>query len=180
MKKAVLVIDVQQALFDAVKPPYEAQAVISNINQVTAWARVNNIPIIYIQHERPDTPLAYQSVGWNLANGLEHQSTDFYIRKSSPDSFLRTDLKVLLEQYGIEHLIICGYATEFCIDTTVRKAASLGYSIELVADAHTTHDKSHASAQLIREHHNAILPQMLSFDVSIKALPASELVASSL
>ncbi|WP_020393700.1 cysteine hydrolase family protein [Thiolinea disciformis] len=179
MKKALLVIDVQQALFVAVQPPYEAQSVIRNINQVIAWARVNKIPIIYIQHDRPDTPLAYQSAGWTLANGLEHQSTDFYIRKNSPDSFLRTDLKALLDQHAIEHLIICGYATEFCVDTTVRKAASLGYHIELVADAHTTHDKPHASAQVIRKHHNAILPQLTSFDVPIKALPASELVASS-
>lgn len=176
MKKVVLVIDVQQALFGSAKPPYEAQAVISHINQVTAWARSNQTPVIYIQHERPDTPLAYQSTGWSLATGLEHQSTDFSIRKSSPDSFLRTNLKALLDEHAIEHLIICGYATEFCVDTTVRKAASLGYSIELVADAHTTHDKPHASAQWIREHHNMILPQLTSFDVSIKALPTSELV----
>lgn len=179
MKKAVLVIDVQQALFASAKPPDEAQTVISHINQVTVWARSNQTPVIYIQHERPDTPLAHQSIGWNLANGLEHQPTDFYIRKSSPDSFLRTNLQALLDEHAIEHLIICGYATEFCVDTTVRKAASLGYSIELVADAHTTHDKSHASAQFIQEHHNTILPQLTSFDVSIKTVPTNELVAVS-
>ncbi len=177
MKKAVLVIDVQQALFSSAKPAYEAQAVISNINQVTAWARSNQILVIYIQHERPDTPLAYQSIGWSLANGLEHQPTDFYIRKSSPDSFLRTNLQALLDEHAIEHLIICGYATEFCVDTTTRKAASLGYSIELVADAHTSHDKPHASAQFIREHHNTILPQLTSFDVSIKTTSTNQLVA---
>jgi nicotinamidase-related amidase len=63
------------------------------------------------------------------------------------------------------------------VDTTVRRAAGLGYSVELVSDAHTTHDKSHASAEQIRAHHNATLQNISSFGVKIAAVMADELMS---
>jgi S-ribosylhomocysteine lyase LuxS involved in autoinducer biosynthesis len=33
----------------------------------------------------------------------------------------------------------------------------LGYTVQLVSDAHTTHDKEHLSAEIIRNHHNITL-----------------------
>jgi nicotinamidase-related amidase len=62
------------------------------------------------------------------------------------------------------------------VDTTVRRAAALGYSVTLASDAHTTHDKPHASAAAIRAHENATLPQITSFGQAIVAL-ASERIA---
>ena len=44
------------------------------------------------------------------------------MRKTTPDSFLRTTLSDELEAAGASRLVICGYATEFCVDTTVRRA----------------------------------------------------------
>ena len=44
-----------------------------------------------------------------------------------------------------------------------------------IRKAHTTHDKPHADAARIREHHNATLPAIRSFGVGIRALPAGEI-----
>ena len=90
-----------------------------------------------------------------------------------PDSFLRTNLEDILNSKGINDLIICGYASEFCVDTTVRRAAALGFAVSLVSDAHTTHDKDHASAVKIREHHNCTLPNISSFGPKISAIPSN-------
>lgn len=98
------------------------------------------------------------------------------MRKQTPDSFLNTNLEALLKQLGAEHLIVCGYASEFCVDTTVRSAAAKGYSIEIVSDAHTTHDKDHASGEQIRIHHNATLPNIVSFGVEVKTLTTEAFV----
>ncbi|MNL42777.1 Isochorismatase family protein [compost metagenome] len=73
--------------------------------------------------------------------------------------------------------MVCGYATEFCVDTTVRRAAGLGMPVTLAADAHTTHDKPHASGARIRAHHNATLPAISSFGVKIAAVPAADIFA---
>jgi nicotinamidase-related amidase len=47
-----------------------------------------------------------------------------------------------------------GFATEFCVDSTLRNAASKDFAIVVVADAHTTADNPVLKAELIRQHHN--------------------------
>lgn len=178
MKSAVLIIDVQSILFDPEARPFEADAVIERINRVTSWARSNDVVVIYVQHEKVDSTIEFGSDGWQLQAGLKVEEGDQFVRKTTPDSFLNTNLEALLKQHQIEHLIVCGYASEFCVDTTVRRGAALGYSMSLVSDAHTTHDKPHASAEQIRIHHNATLPNISSFGVKIAAVSTDELVAN--
>jgi nicotinamidase-related amidase len=47
-----------------------------------------------------------------------------------------------------------GYATDFCVDATLRSAASKDYSVIVVADAHTTSDNPVLKADVVRRHHN--------------------------
>lgn len=172
MKSTLLVIDVQQALFDETPRPFEADAVVERINTLTARARAAGVPVVFIQHEASD--LEYNSAGWQLQPGLQVKEGDAKLRKTTPDSFLRTELEALLASWQTEHVVICGYASEFCVDTTTRRAAALGYPVTLVSDAHTTHDKPHATGEQIRRHENATLPNIESFGPEIKAIATSE------
>ena len=175
MTIAVLVIDVQSALFDPEPRPFDVNAVLDKINIITSWARNIGYPIIYIQHEQAESIMEYGSKGWQLQGDLIIRESDIVVRKTTPDSFLRTNLESILKRNKVKHLIVAGYASEFCVDTTVRRAASLGYSVELVSDAHTTHNKEHASGETIRIHHNCTLPEVTSFGVKITATQTSEL-----
>lgn len=98
------------------------------------------------------------------------------MRKTTPDAFLRTNLETLLNTLAVDRLIVCGYATEFCVDTTVRRAAGLRYPVTIVGDAHTTHDKDHATGEQIRTHHNATLPNITSFSVKIDVVSVASLI----
>jgi len=171
---ALLVIDVQTGLFDGEIQPFEADAVIQRINRLAEMARAVDVPVVFIQHEAPGSPLAFESPAWQLAKGLEFMTNDRRIRKTTPDSFHSTDLGALLESLGVDHLVITGYASEFCVDTTTRRAAALGYRITLVTDAHTTKDKAHASAASIRAHENATLPDLTSFGTVIRPVLAAD------
>lgn len=173
MNTALLVIDVQRDLFDLTPRPFEADAVVQRINGLTDRARAAGVPVVYIQHEYAEGILVHGSEGWQLARGLRPAPTDTFVRKTTPDAFLRTNLQNLLDGWGVKTVAICGYASEFCVDTTTRRAAALGYGVILAADAHTTHDKAHASAARIREHHNATLPDIGSFGPIIRAVPAA-------
>lgn len=172
MNLALVVIDVQRGLFEPQPPPAEADAVVERINALSAKARQAGAPVVFVQHERAGD-LEPESQGWALHPALDVQPGDHRIRKATPDSFLRTGLDEVLSFCGVEGLVLCGYATEFCVDTTTRSAAAHGYHVVLAADAHTTHDKAHASAAQIRDHHNATLPAIRSFGPTIRALPAA-------
>lgn len=170
MKSALLVIDVQRALFEPA--PADADAVVERINALAQAARRAGAAVIFVQHETGHGALAAESEGWQLLPALQVAASDQRVRKTTPDAFLRTDLPARLHEQGIQRVVVCGYACEFCVDTTVRRAAALGYAVTLAADAHTTHDKPHAGAGQIRAHHNATLPGITSFGVRIEAVVA--------
>lgn len=173
MSTALLVIDVQRGLFDAEPRPFEADAVIARINALTARARVADVPVVFVQHESSSLPVG--SAPWRFADRLHVESRDAVVRKATPDAFLRTELQDLLTSWQVNHLVICGYACEFCIDTTTRCAAALGYAVTLAAYAHTTHDKPHAAAAAIRAHENATLSDLTSFGPVIAAVPSADI-----
>ena len=175
MVAALIVVDVQEGLFRPSPSPALSGDVLARINELTSRARAAGVPVIFIQHETATGDLEYGSPGWALAKELHVQASDEIVRKTTPDSFLRTSLGSILENGGVSHVVICGYATEFCVDTTVRRAAALGYGVTLVADAHTTHDKAHATAARIVEHHNATLPDISSFGPTIKAVATANI-----
>ncbi len=174
MSLALIVIDVQHGLFATDPPPAEAAAVIERINRLTAQARNDGVPVIFVQHER-EGGMEPGSANWQLDGRLHVEGEDRRLRKTTPDAFLRTGLEEVLSFLGVEELVLCGYATEFCVDTTTRSAAAHGYRVTLAADAHTTHDKRHASAAQIRDHHNATLPDITSFGPRIRALATEEI-----
>ncbi|MES2103984.1 MAG: cysteine hydrolase family protein [Pseudomonadota bacterium] len=175
MKSALIVIDVQRGLFDAEPRPADADAVIARINSLAARARAADVPVIFVQHETAAGELQHGTPGWDLEQQLLVEAVDHRIRKTTPDSFLRTELGELLLSMDVEKVVLCGYATEFCVDTTTRRSAALGYEVVIAADAHTTHDKVHATAGQIRIHHNATLPDIGSFGPVISAVNAVDI-----
>ncbi len=175
MKSALLVIDVQRALFNADEPPFEAKAVVERINSLSARANSAGVPIFIIQHEANAGPLLRESSGWQLADGLQTRHTDIFIGKRTPDSFLNTGLHQKLQALDVQRVILCGYASEFCVDTTCRSAAAHGYSVCIASDAHTTHDKPHATGSSIRIHENSTLPNITSFGVPIVAVGSADI-----
>ena len=174
MTTALLIIDVQQALCAGEYEAFESQRVIDRINLVARKARAVSAPVIIIQHESQGGPLDYGAEGWKLAQGLEALPTDTYIRKKTTDSFHQTELHSVLRARGIKSLVICGLQSEFCVDTTTRRALALGYPVVLVSDGHSTMDNSVLSAAQISAHHNETLANITSFGPRVDAVPASE------
>lgn len=175
MRQALLVIDMQTCFFAEEPYPFEANEVIVRINALAQAARKASVPVIWVQQENPSAGLPFESQAWQLEPRLKPSLDDQRLRKSTPDAFLRTAFDGSLKAQGIEQLVICGYATEGCVDTTTRRAMSLGYSVLLVSDAHTTLDKPYASGKTIREHHNATLAGLRSFGPSTIPVLASDL-----
>jgi nicotinamidase-related amidase len=175
MNTAILVIDVQQGLCIGPGAAYDCLGTITRINSLTRQARSHGLPVIFVQHESGPGYLEYGSPDWQLAAGLEVQPSDIRIRKTTPDSFLRTELHQILQDREIGRLVICGMHTEFCVDTTTRKALALGYPVILAADAHTSAGNEALTPQQVIAHHNATLTNISSFGPRAVAISAKEI-----
>jgi nicotinamidase-related amidase len=99
----------------------------------------------------PNTP------GWNIHTAIAPMDGDVIIQKRTPDSFHNTNLQDELKKLGIQRLVLAGIQTDMCVDTTCRRAFSLGYDVVLAKDAHSTWDSKHLTADQIIEHHNNVL-----------------------
>src|SRR5690606_33088636 len=99
MNLALVVIDVQRGLFEPA--PADADAMIERINGLSAKARDAGMPVIFVQHERAGD-LEAESPGWALHPALRVVEGDHRIRKTTPDSFLRTGLDEVLSFCGVE------------------------------------------------------------------------------
>lgn len=152
----VMVVDVQTGLFSTDPPPFEASGVIQRINQVTAAARLAGIAVVMVQHQGPVDGdwLVPATDSWKLHRDLVVAPGDLSVRKTTGDAFYKTDLEKQLRERGIESLVLAGYATEFCIDSTLRNAVSKEFEVFVVSDAHTTNDAPLLKAHAIRQYFN--------------------------
>jgi nicotinamidase-related amidase len=161
MKKntVLLIIDVQEEMFsDTQNPLYKSDELLSKVKFLIEKAHALKIPVIYIQHtDNDDGPMGMGKPGWKIHHSISPFKYDTVILKYTPDSFHNTELHDVLSARKISKIVIAGLQTEFCIDTTCRRAFSLGYDTALVKDAHSTYDSKTLSAEQIIEHHNQII-----------------------
>jgi nicotinamidase-related amidase len=173
---ALLIIDVQVGIIDGFSA-YLGQDVLECINKLRAKAHDSNIPVIYVQHDgQQGHPLEVGSPGWQIHPEIKPNDADLIVRKRAADSFFETTLNQQLEAKGIKHLIIAGCMTEYCVDTTSRRAISMGYDVTLVSDAHTTIDNDRLTASQIIAHHNALLDGFDAGPHLISVKPTDEVI----
>jgi nicotinamidase-related amidase len=145
-------------MYEESDPVYRGEELLDTIGRLIARARAAGVPIIYIQHSGTDGhPLHPQAPGWPIHPAIAPMEGELVIHKQHPDSFQGTDLQRELETRGIKRLIVAGIQTEYCVDTTCRRAYSLGYEVTLVQDGHSTWDSQDLRAPQIIAHHNRVL-----------------------
>lgn len=171
---ALLIIDVQVNL---IEPAYRSSEVLANIQTLLARARATGTPVVYIQHDGPQGhDLHLGTPGWHIHPAIAPLDGELVVHKESSDAFYETILQSELEKLGITHLVVAGGQTEYCVDTTVRRAVSNGYQVTLVSDAHTTFDTEHLTAAQIIAHHNWLLTGFWAGKHEVAVRPTQEIV----
>jgi len=175
-ESTLLVIDAQVGL---IEPSYRSTEVLENINTLLEQARGSQAPVIYIQHDGPEGHgLEVGTAAWEIHPAIKPKDGDVIIHKRASDSFHKTTLQQELERQGIKHLVVVGGQTEYCVDTTCRRATTLGYNVTLVGDAHTTDDYDEAvlsAAQRIN-YHNEVLNGFSTDDSEILVKKTEEII----
>jgi nicotinamidase/pyrazinamidase len=102
----------------------------------------------------PDAPRVRKG-----ANGEDGYS-GFTMRDPSSGDEMPTELDALLRGRGIERVVVCGLATDYCVKATALDGVRLGYEVELLADAV-------AAVNLEREDGERALAEMLEAGVAV-------------
>ncbi len=61
--------------------------------------------------------------------------------------------------------------SQFCVDTTTRRAVSLGFDVTLLEDGHATSDFGALTAEQIVHHHNQILSGFEAGSQTVRVVP---------
>jgi len=132
-KGILLVVDVQ---VDVMSKAWDAPRIIRNVARTVERARVQGVPVIWVQHS--DEGLVDGSPGWQWVPELVPAEGEPLIHKHFNSSFEQTTLEDQLAKFGATHIVLAGAATNWCIRATAYGALDRGYDLTLVKDAHTT------------------------------------------
>ncbi|SHI94186.1 Nicotinamidase-related amidase [Clostridium cavendishii DSM 21758] len=166
MKKALLVIDVQNEYFTGkLKVTYPNNS-FNNILKVMDYAKDNNMIIILVQHTglHGDTFIK-NSDSWHIHSKVLEKSYDYLIEKTKPGSFYETNLEEILKKENVTGVVISGYMSQMCCDTTAREAFHKGYYVEFLSDATGTIDVSNEIGNIRSKdlHKATLIAQSLGF-----------------
>ncbi|HXG93908.1 MAG TPA: cysteine hydrolase family protein [Blastocatellia bacterium] len=138
MKRALLVIDVQNEYFTGRLPVSYPSGSLDQILKAMDAAIEQSIPVVVIQHAAPQPDsLVFRrgSPEWQLHESIANRQRDLLIEKNLPGSFTNTPLESWLRENGIDTVTISGYMTQMCCDTTARQAVHRGFAVEFLSDA---------------------------------------------
>ncbi len=137
---ALLVIDVQRALFSRSSPIHNAVQLISNINSlVEAWEHAGSL-VVYIQHSN-EKSLIQGTPDWEIHPEIHIVKASEYIHKLHGNAFEKTDLDDLLSTKGLKDIVVTGLVTQGCVRATCIGALDLGYRVILVENGHSNYSK---------------------------------------
>ena len=103
---------------------------------LTEWRRLGK-RVAFTRHNSREinSPLKLDLETGNQIEGLEINGSDIVVEKDVNSGFIGTSLELELRRSGINRLVVMGFYTNYCIETTVRMAGNLGFDTYLVHDA---------------------------------------------
>ncbi|WP_337660068.1 isochorismatase family protein [Anderseniella sp. Alg231-50] len=139
MKTALLVIDVQMALAhdDASGTERSCPGAEDNIASLLEKYRLSGGTVVHIHHngtesDDPFHPNAPGSAVQPVASPLPGEPV---VIKTGSSGFVGTPLQSILQEAGVERVILCGATANHCVESTTRSAADLGFQPIYAADA---------------------------------------------
>jgi nicotinamidase-related amidase len=144
MKSALILIDIQNDYFPggAMELVGMTRAASQAQELLAAWRRVRR-PIFHVQHLAlgpgaaffcPDTP------GVEINESVRPLPGEALVRKHYPNAFRDTGLLEVLQNAGVEEVIIAGAMSHMCIDASTRAAFDYGLRCTVIHDACASRD----------------------------------------
>ena len=140
-QSALLMIDLQNTYRQGVMQLSGVDAALGEAARLLALARSLGRPIFHIQHDAgPGSPYDIGSEIGAIAEPVAPLPGEPVIVKHYPNSFFGTDLEQRLHEAGVKSVVLAGFMTHMCVNSTARGAFNLGFAPTVVANATATRD----------------------------------------
>ncbi|MCD4732884.1 cysteine hydrolase, partial [bacterium] len=169
---ALVVLDLQRYFLEPESHAFApaAPAVLPVIRQLISAYRAAGLPIIFTRHLNTPEGAGMMSRWWgelltedNLLSELVPELTqpgDVIIEKEQYDAFYETGLTALLQEKGVERLVLCGLLTHLCVASTARGGFQSGFEVYLPVDATATYSRELHRAALLTLTHGCVNPML--------------------
>jgi nicotinamidase-related amidase len=135
----LIMIDCQNTYTRGVMALDGVAAALDEAARLLERARAAGIPIIHIQHDSGEgSPYDIRAEIGQIVEQVAPQGDETVIVKEFPNSFVQTELDDRLKAGSAHNLLLAGFMTHMCVNSTARGAFNLGYAPTVVASATAT------------------------------------------
>lgn len=136
---ALILIDIQNTYRRGLMQLTNVEPAIVEAQKLLKIARELKIPVIHIQHDAGvGSPYDVSADIGAIATEVAPIAGEKVIVKNYPNSFVHTELDAELKSLGIKNIVLAGFMTHMCVNSTAHGAFNLGYAPTIVASATAT------------------------------------------
>ncbi|HYV81269.1 MAG TPA: cysteine hydrolase family protein [Streptosporangiaceae bacterium] len=138
---ALVMIDCQNTYRRGVMQLQGAEDAIAEAARMLARARAAGIPVFHIMHDAGQgSPYDVTAEIGQISDEVAPIAGEPVIVKHYPSSFFETDLADQLGKTGRHDLVLTGFMTHMCVNSTARDAFNLGFRPTVVASTTATRE----------------------------------------
>jgi nicotinamidase-related amidase len=172
---ALIMVDLQNTYREGVMRLAGVEEALAQARRVLDRARELGRPVIHIRHDAGvGSPYDVTAPIGQIADPVAPLAGEMVITKQYPNSFLHTLLDEELRRLGIDNVVLAGFMTHACINSTARGAFNLGYHATIVANATATRDLPAAGGGVVTAEHVQAASLAAAGDIFAVIVPGLE------
>lgn len=147
---ALIMIDCQNTYRTGVMQLTGVEDAILEARRLLEKARAAQIPIIHIQHDAGvGSPYDVTADIGAICAEVAPKPGEHVITKHYPNSFTGTTLDETLKSLGVSNIVLAGFMTHMCINSTAHGGFNQGYNVTVVASATATRPLQAANGKVL-------------------------------
>ncbi len=138
---ALVMIDCQNTYREGVMQLAGVEAALMEAQRMLQRARAAGVPVFHIRHDAgAGSPYDLTQRIGQISDEVAPREGETVITKRFPNSFVQTELEQQLHAASATNVILAGFMTHMCVNSTARGAFNLGFHPTVVAGATATRD----------------------------------------
>lgn len=147
---ALIMIDCQNTYRSGVMQLSGVEEALVEAKALLERARAANIPIFHIQHDGGiGSPYDLTTDIGQISTEVAPKDGEYIVTKNFPNAFIQTELDERLKALNIENIVLAGFMTHMCVNSTAHGGFNLGYKPTVVASATATRALEAAEGKVI-------------------------------